>query len=84
MVNRLWDVEREALRLVLRGFRENNSLTQAGLSKTLGKPQSYVSKYESGERKLDFIEVLKICEALNVSMQELLERYAQQSELLSK
>ena len=84
MVNRLWDVEREALRLVLRGFRENGGLTQAGLSKTLGKPQSYVSKYESGERKLDFVEVLKICEALNVSMQELLERYAQQSELLSK
>lgn len=84
MVNRLWDVEREALRLVLRGFRENNGLTQAGLSKTLGKPQSYVSKYESRERKLDFVEVLKICEALNVSVQELLERYVQQSELLSK
>ena len=40
--------------------------TQEEIALRLGKPQSYVSKYESGERRLDVIEFLDVCEALEV------------------
>ncbi len=40
--------------------RNQSGLTQQALSKLLHKPQSYVSKYENAERRLDVIEFLKI------------------------
>jgi len=45
-------------------------LTQVGLSQALGRPQSHVSKYETGERKLDYVEITEICEALGISMEK--------------
>lgn len=58
------------MRALLRELRKDEAgLTQVALSQALGKPQSYVSKYEMGERGLDYVEVYDICEALGVSMQ---------------
>lgn len=70
MANKLWDEDREKLRKLLKDLRKNNAgLTQVELSQILDKPQSYVSKYEIGERKLDYIEIRDICKALGISMQ---------------
>lgn len=52
------------LRAWLIDARHANRVTQAELSLRLGRPQSFVSKYERGERRLDFVEVLEITEAL--------------------
>lgn len=52
-------------RELLIAIRTNLSLTQTQLAEKLGKPQSFVSKYESGERRLDFIEVLDLAECLS-------------------
>ena len=41
----------------LRAAREQVGLTQAEVARRLGKPQSYVSKCESGERRVDVIEL---------------------------
>lgn len=41
----------------LRAAREGRGLTQAKVAKRLGLPQSYVSKCESGERRVDVIEL---------------------------
>ena len=41
----------------LRAARREAELTQAQMARTLGKPQSYVSKLEIGERRLDFVEL---------------------------
>jgi len=75
VVNRLWDKKREALREVLKGLRVEVGLTQAQLAEKLSKPQSYVSKYESGERKLDFIEVLEVLELLGFEVDSFLGFY---------
>lgn len=62
-----------ALRKALAQIRKNNKLHQSELARLLGKPQSYVSKYEIGERRLDFIEVVDICHALNFNPHRLLD-----------
>jgi transcriptional regulator with XRE-family HTH domain len=41
----------------LRKAREEAGLTQAQVAKALKKPQSFVSKCESGERRVDFTEL---------------------------
>ena len=43
----------------LKKAREDAELTQAQVARNLGRPQSYVSKCESGERKVDPIELLE-------------------------
>ena len=57
-----------AYRLLMQSLiqaRHSSHLTQVDLAQKLKKPQSYVSKYESGERRLDVVEVLDILKALN-------------------
>lgn len=44
--------------------RKAANLSQTELSAKLSRPQSYVSKYERGERRLDVIEFLEVAEAL--------------------
>jgi transcriptional regulator with XRE-family HTH domain len=56
-------------------MRRERGLTQVELAGLLGKPQSYVSKFESGERKVDLPELDQICEALKVSLDTLVRRY---------
>ncbi len=52
----------------LRELRTEKGLTQSQLSETLGMPQSFVSKYEIGERRLDMIEVRAICQSLGTPL----------------
>lgn len=54
------------LRDALIEARHTQGLTQAELASRLSKSQSFVSKYESGERRLDVVEFLDVCEALSV------------------
>ena len=51
--------------------RQAQSVTQVQLAAKLGRPLSFVSKYERGERRLDFVEVFEIAEALHVDMCDL-------------
>ncbi len=44
--------------------RKDASLTQAEVADKLQRPQSYVSKYESGERRLDVVELLDLARAI--------------------
>lgn len=59
------------LREILKSKRKSLGVTQKELAEKLGVPQSFVSKYESGERVLAFTEVLMICEALTLGILEL-------------
>ena len=56
----------EQFRLLLVEARQTAQLTQVELAKKLARPQSYVSKYERGERRLDVVEFLDVAQALNV------------------
>lgn len=58
--------EYEHLRTMLRDARKKKKITQAEIAERLGKPQSYVAKYEIGERRLDLIELLAVLEILDI------------------
>jgi transcriptional regulator with XRE-family HTH domain len=51
--------------------RQAQNLTQVQLAEKLERPQSFVSKYERGERRLDFVEVFEIAEVLRVDVCDL-------------
>lgn len=49
-------------------------VTQAELAKRLEKPQSFVSKYEKGERRLDVMEFVTVCAALGVDSRKIFNK----------
>jgi transcriptional regulator with XRE-family HTH domain len=49
----------------LAGARERAGLTQKQLARKLHKPQSFVSNYERGQRRIDVLELLRIVEAFD-------------------
>lgn len=58
--------EYRALIEFLAAQRQLKGLNQTQLSQLIGKPQSFVSKVESCERRLDIAEFMDICFLMNV------------------
>lgn len=56
-----------ALCALLVAARRKAGLNQIEVAQRLGKPQSFVAKYEGGERRLDVIELLSVARALGVN-----------------
>lgn len=55
-------------RALLRKVREEAGLSQEVLAKKLKRPQTFVSKSELGERRIDFLETADFCEACGISI----------------
>ena len=64
--------EQAAFRALLAEARQNVGLTQQDLAKKLNKPQSFIAKYENGERRLDVVEFIAIARALGADPVRLL------------
>jgi transcriptional regulator with XRE-family HTH domain len=56
--------EHKVVGAALAALRLRAGVTQVVLAKRLGKPQSFVSSYEGGQRRIDLLELLRIVEAL--------------------
>ena len=59
--------EYEAFLHQLVSARREAGLTQQDLATRINRPQSFVSKYERGERRLDVLEFVIVCQVLSVS-----------------
>ena len=60
-----------ALRELLIAARRSAGLTQDEVARRLGRPQSFVAKYEGGERKIDVVEFIALARALEQDPDEL-------------
>lgn len=69
-----YDLRYDKLQKALIDARHAAGMTQAEVAARLHKPQSFVSKYEMGERKLDFIELIDLCRVLNTDMNLIFEK----------
>ena len=67
----------EQLRSLLRSIRTEAGLTQTDVARRLKQPQSFVSKYESGERRLDVLELREVCRAIGVPLPEFIKSLEQ-------
>ncbi len=66
MVKSAYTRRHKRFRQLLVEARRSAGLTQVALAAKLGRPQSFVSKFEQGERRLDVIEFLDVARALKI------------------
>jgi transcriptional regulator with XRE-family HTH domain len=63
----------------LAAARQRAGITQRDLAALLGKPQSFVSAYENGQRRVDLLEFLAIVEAVKADplavLAQIMERH---------
>jgi transcriptional regulator with XRE-family HTH domain len=64
--------EYERFRELLIEARLGAGMSQSEVASELGQPQSYVSKYERGERRLDVIEFLKVARIIGFNPVEMI------------
>ena len=64
---------------LLKEAREEAGITQVMLAKRLRTPQSYISKYERGERRVDVIEYLRIAKAIGLDPTKVLRDLSQKA-----
>ena len=67
----------ERLRCLLRQIRLESDLRQVDLAALLNQPQSFVSKYESGERRLDILELRSLCKAVGTTLEQFVTKLEQ-------
>ncbi len=66
--------DNKALKELLRDLRLEANLRQEDVAERLHVPQSFVSKYESGERRLDVLEIRSLCTVFGVTLLEFVSR----------
>jgi transcriptional regulator with XRE-family HTH domain len=66
----IYTEQHKVLTTLLRDLRVEAGLTQIELATRVGRDQTFVSKYESGERRLDILELREICQALGISLEK--------------
>jgi transcriptional regulator with XRE-family HTH domain len=70
--------QQKAFLAVLRWLRKQAGLRQADMATKLGKPQAFVSYYESGARRLDLLELRQICGILGITLVLFVRRFEKQ------
>ncbi|MDX1370140.1 helix-turn-helix transcriptional regulator [Pseudomonas sp.] len=75
MANSTHNADYQLLLDVLRVARKREGVSQVDLANRLGNTQTFVSKCERGERRLDVVELVEFAEALGVPPLELIEEF---------
>ena len=74
MAKSIYTHEYRTVTRLLREARESAGITQVELADKLGQSQSFVSKYERGERRLDIIQLRTVCQTLGMKLADFVER----------
>ncbi|GHF60986.1 hypothetical protein GCM10017566_37970 [Amycolatopsis bartoniae] len=69
----IYSAEYQQVCELLRQLRHEAGLTQVQVAEALGVPQSFVSKYESGQRRLDVVELRHVVDVLNTTLINFME-----------
>ena len=75
MTKNTYTAQQQCLQALLRQVRQEAGMRQVDLAARLGQHQSYVSKYESGERRLDILELRQVCQVLGISLTDLILKF---------
>jgi transcriptional regulator with XRE-family HTH domain len=69
------------LQALLLAARKRAKLTQQEVADRLGRPQSFVAKYEGGERRLDVVEFVTVARAIGVDPRSILVKLIAEAEV---
>ncbi len=75
----LFSEEYDRFLRLLRDARTNAGMTQDEAARMLGRPQSLVSKCESGERRVDIVEFVGFCRVYEIEPSEIIRRITGES-----
>ncbi len=75
MEKSIFTPDHKRLQELLRQLRLSAGLTQEDLATLLDADQSFVSRYESGDRCLDLIELRRFCQVMGISLSEFVKRF---------
>jgi transcriptional regulator with XRE-family HTH domain len=75
MTRSIFTNRQDRLQELLRQVRTEANLRQVDVAARLGMPQSFVSKYESGIRRLDLVELSLVCAAVGITLTEFVSRF---------
>lgn len=73
--------QQQQLQSLLIELRKAKGLTQTEVAIRLRRPQSFVAKYEGGERRLDVVEFIEVAQALDADACSVLGELIQRSPL---
>lgn len=71
----IYSPEHRKLTALLRSLREDAGMTQSELGARLRRSQSFVSKYETGQRRLDPVELRRVARAVGTTLPEVVDRF---------
>ena len=74
MKKKVYIAQRSRLVSLLREVRLEAGLTQMELAERIERDQTFVSKYESGQRRLDVLELREICQSVGITLEEFVAR----------
>ena len=74
MKKKVYIAQRSRLVSLLREIRIEAGLTQMELAERIERDQTFVSKYESGQRRLDVLELREICQSVGITLEEFARR----------
>jgi transcriptional regulator with XRE-family HTH domain len=84
MASSLHSGKYQVFREMIVKIRKDADVTQVQLAKELGKPQSYISKIENGERRIDFTEFIEIASILEIDTQQFIKNYQKKTKGIIK
>ncbi|WP_114815498.1 helix-turn-helix domain-containing protein [Paraburkholderia kururiensis] len=74
MAHPIHDPRNQRIAALLADLRKRRGLLQEDVAERLHRPQSFVSKYESGMRRVDLVELLDILGALETDPHEFIDQ----------
>jgi ribosome-binding protein aMBF1 (putative translation factor) len=70
MEKSIYSARYRAFLQVLKTARQDAGLTQIQLARKIGETQTFVSKCERGERRIDIVELSTFCRAFGVNLKQ--------------
>lgn len=70
----IYSREQRVLLALLQQLRSDAGLRQSDVATKIRRPQSFVSKYEAGQRRLDILELRQLCAVFGVSLSDFVAR----------